>query len=365
MTSFCLYLGLLLSLIGAVSLVRPLAFLQMRTRRRGAAVVLAGLALVAGAAIWPARVIRSTGSATRMDELMPAYQFHEVHSLLIRASPAEAFRAIKAVTPGEIRYLRTLMAIRNLPQRLVGGGRPPSAVAGYTMTSYTRGERESLTWTIDVAATRRIAGRGTTIEYALKRGGSPTRAPSIVAAYAEAIRRRGGSELGRDSCCRALFVIAPGPDTVWIGVVAREDGLSFRLTILEPGDSRSEDNLPIVDLFTHSGFLVLVEEPGRELVLGTVNRYWPSAAGPASPRLADAREFVAFSRPDYAKVAFNLRIEDRGGGRCRVTTETRILGTDPSAGRKFAAYWRVIYPGSAIIRRSLLDAIRRRAERGA
>jgi hypothetical protein len=45
-----------------------------------------------------------------------------------------------------------------------------------------------------------------------------------------------------------------------------------------------------------------------------------------------------------------------------VTTETRIYATDASAGRRFAPYWRVIYPGSALIRRMWLRAIAHRAE---
>ena len=58
----------------------------------------------------------------------------------------------------------------------------------------------------------------------------------------------------------------------------------------------------------------------------------------------------------------NFRMEDEGGGWTRLTTETRIYATDASARRRFAAYWRLIYPGSALIRRTWLRAIRERAE---
>jgi hypothetical protein len=57
-------------------------------------------------------------------------------------------------------------------------------------------------------------------------------------------------------------------------------------------------------------------------------------------------------------------VEDEGAGWSRVTTETRILATDASARRAFGIYWRVIYPGSAIIRSMWLREIKRRAERG-
>ena len=58
----------------------------------------------------------------------------------------------------------------------------------------------------------------------------------------------------------------------------------------------------------------------------------------------------------------NFRVDDEGGGWCRLRTETRVLGTDEAARGKFAMYWCVIYPGSAIIRREWLAAIKRRAE---
>ena len=44
--------------------------------------------------------------------------------------------------------------------------------------------------------------------------------------------------------------------------------------------------------------------------------------------------------------------------------ETRVHATDAPTKRKFAAYWRTIYPGSALIRVMWLRAIRRRAESG-
>jgi len=45
-----------------------------------------------------------------------------------------------------------------------------------------------------------------------------------------------------------------------------------------------------------------------------------------------------------------------------LTTETRIYATDASSRRAFARYWRVIYPGSSLIRRMWLRAIKKTAE---
>jgi hypothetical protein len=50
-------------------------------------------------------------------------------------------------------------------------------------------------------------------------------------------------------------------------------------------------------------------------------------------------------------------------GQTLLSTETRIRGNDKRSRRVFGCYWRIIYPGSAIIRRVWLDAIAARAEK--
>jgi len=61
----------------------------------------------------------------------------------------------------------------------------------------------------------------------------------------------------------------------------------------------------------------------------------------------------------------NFNVEDAGGGMSRLVTQTRVAATDAEAERAFARYWRVIYPGSALIRRMWLRAIKARAEAAA
>lgn len=124
-----------------------------------------------------------------------------------------------------------------------------------------------------------------------------------------------------------------------------------RETILSPSVDK-----PIFDVALRSGFLLLAHEPDRELVFGTILGL-PLAAD--RPRAAG---FAAFDRPGSCKVAMNFRLREEQDGVVLLTTETRVFATDPSARRRFAVYWRVIYPGSALIRRSWLAAIKRRAE---
>jgi hypothetical protein len=56
-----------------------------------------------------------------LDELFPAYDFTEVHSIRVKSSPEAAFRAVIEVTPGEINgIMRLLFFLRALPERMVG-----------------------------------------------------------------------------------------------------------------------------------------------------------------------------------------------------------------------------------------------------
>jgi hypothetical protein len=75
-----------------------------------------------------------------------------------------------------------------------------------------------------------------------------------------------------------------------------------------------------------------------------------------------AGAFASFADPGFAKAVISFEARPSGNG-CRLSTETRIQATDDGARRKFGLYWRLIMPGSAAIRRVLLRAIRKRAER--
>jgi hypothetical protein len=129
------------------------------------------------------------------------------------------------------------------------------------------------------------------------------------------------------------------------------------------GGSRCDESIlnapadrPILDVATSSGFLWLAEDTPREVVVGMV----VVSSGPERPTSPEA--FAALAGPGYAKAVMDFRIEERGDGRCRLTTETRVFATG-AARQRFAVYWRLIYPGSALIRRMWLRAIKDRAER--
>jgi hypothetical protein len=140
--------------------------------------------------------------------------------------------------------------------------------------------------------------------------------------------------------------------------------LLLRLRALADGhlSAPAADPTPLLNLLQRSeaGFLSLDVSNRDELVFGMVGRPWIEEP---PPRVQSADQFLAFSSPGHVRVAFDFRIVDEGAGVVRISTETRILGNDAAARRVFARYWRLVYPGSAIIRRVWLDAIVARAER--
>jgi hypothetical protein len=116
---------------------------------------------------------------------------------------------------------------------------------------------------------------------------------------------------------------------------------------------------PILDVATTTSFLLLAEKPNHEIVLGTaviIPRGWRPSGRPTP------EGFKALHEPGFAVAAMNFLVEDAGPGAALVTTETRIYATDASARRRFAVYWRTIYPGSSLLRYTWLRAIKRRAE---
>jgi hypothetical protein len=186
--------------------------------------------------------------ARLIDEALPVWDVNEVHDTWVRASPAEAYSAARAVTVGEVRLLRPFMAVRLIPALVQG--------------------------------------------------------------------RRG---------------------------------------------IRDDSAKPVLDAMVASGFSVLGERVPEEIALGVVGQFWKLSAESSLRPVADVHELAAFAEPGYARSAMDFRFQAEGPG-TRITTETRVAGTDAEATRAFRRYWRVIGTGSALIRISWLNAIRRRVD---
>jgi hypothetical protein len=244
MESVVVYLGLAGVMLGALSLLKPLRWLGIRTRAHGAALLLTGTGVVAIGWALPTPERHGPADGSRLDGVVPVYQFVERHETRIHADPERVYAAVKGVTAGEIQLFRVLTWIRS-----------PRWPWGRT---------------------------------------------------------------------RETILSAPAGE-------------------------------PILEVALRSGFVLLAEETNREIVFGSV-----VCCGGA--RATSAAEFAALELPGVAKAVMNFRLTQEADGWTQLSTETRVFATDPAACRRFAAYWRVIYPGSALIRRMWLRAIRLRAE---
>lgn len=137
---------------------------------------------------------------------------------------------------------------------------------------------------------------------------------------------------------------------VWI----RRGGHSDSESILNP-----PDGVPLVTVATRTSFVPLALQPGAEFVMGTV------VIAPPGVRLAlgsDPESFKALTQPGFAKATIGFRIEPGRDGWTTLRTETRVHATDYVSRATFARYWRVIAPGSALIRLMWLRAVKVRAE---
>ncbi len=236
--------ALALVAVGVLSVVRPLRFLRIRSRRIGALVAVAGLALLAIGLTLPVRRLELPPVAPALDGIMSNYEFGEHHELQISAPPERVYAAVRAVTAEEIRLFRLLTWLRS--PRWPGTGRE---------------------------------------------------------------------------------------------------------NILNPAADR-----PILDVALGTGFVLLHDAPGHAVVVGAI-----VCCGPRRPPRT-AEDFQK-AQGSLARAVMSFELEPRDGG-TRLVTQTRIQATDAAAERSFAAYWRVIYPGSAVIRWMWLRAIRDRAEAG-
>jgi len=118
----------------------------------------------------------------------------------------------------------------------------------------------------------------------------------------------------------------------------------------------------IREVLLGSGFTVLAERPGVEIVAGTVGQFWALREQAHTEAPVDLDAFRAFDRPGWAKGAISLRIDPLEDGSSRVSTETRVQCVGGSARRRFAVYWLLIRVFSGWPRRHFLGRIARMAE---
>lgn len=240
--STLVYTGVVAALLGLANVAIPFRFMGVRRRSVGALGLVGGVGLALAALLWPAATTRVAQPRTRLDAVMPEYQFSEIHTVLVHARPEEAMQATRESTFGDMTSLAMLLKVRG-------------------------------------AAIRTPAPRG--------------------------------------------------------------------------GDLQDKR---VLDAFSASGFLL--DGSDHEIVLfGAAN-----VREQRRPDVRTAQQFVDYRERGSVKMAFDFRAEEARRGWSVVSTETRVMALDDATRRGMARYWRLIVPGSGLLRRQWLDGIKRRAE---
>nr|WP_204332482.1 hypothetical protein [Geodermatophilus sabuli] len=105
---------------------------------------------------------------------------------------------------------------------------------------------------------------------------------------------------------------------------------------------------------------VLASSAPESVVFGGVLQAWRLGGGEQPPAL-DAEDLQRWIRPGWVKAVMDFRLTPVRGG-TELSSETRVLATDPTTRRRFALYWRFVQPGSTAIRWEVLTAVQVRAE---
>ncbi len=130
-----------------------------------------------------------------------------------------------------------------------------------------------------------------------------------------------------------------------------------RLLLIMRGIRHSKE-MTLREFFSTPPFLILEEAPAQEFVIGDAGRPWRLRERRSAP---DAAEFRATGQPGTTHVIANLRVDATASGSL-VWTETWVETFGPMAGWLFRAYWLIVGPFSALIRREFLRAARKRAQ---
>ena len=146
-----------------------------------------------------------------------------------------------------------------------------------------------------------------------------------------------GLDLERSAIVRTLFFLRTLPER------------------LRGGRPRARPHA-FIDSALEQGWVILEEEPGRQLAMGAVTRPWEPVV---RFRGLPGSEFTAFAEPGFAKIAWSIAVDEAGPGRTRLSIETRVLTTDPASRRKFRLYWFVFGAGIRLIRVAGLAEVRR------
>jgi hypothetical protein len=113
-------------------------------------------------------------------------------------------------------------------------------------------------------------------------------------------------------------------------------------------------SLRLADLTGNGEWVLLGEDPPREIAFGAIGRFW---GGETIWEEIDAADFTTFDRPGYGRIACNFSLRPYGSGHALVSYECRTQATDPAGRRAFLRYWRPLSPFIGVVLRAQLGVV--------
>jgi hypothetical protein len=169
--------------------------------------------------------------------------------------------------------------------------------------------------------------------------------------------------------------VAASPDRVFAALRTLDFADSPIIRMLWRLRSLGREREMTWDALERFGFVVVANDPPRELVLGLLAQPWRFDGGIQHPTADEWRSFdrtappfggaagqaqvPAGGRTGFAKIAWSFSTVELATGGTTLVTETRVRCTDDASRRKFRWYWRAIGPFSALIRRETLRLVER------
>lgn len=123
-----------------------------------------------------------------------------------------------------------------------------------------------------------------------------------------------------------------------------------------PAEPPPPESMRLADLPAHGEWVLLGEDPPREIAFGAIGRFW---SGETAWEQIEAAQFAGFDRPGFARIACDFSLRPYGAGRTLVSYECRTQATDPAARTGFLRYWRPLSPFIGVVLRSQLRVVAR------
>ncbi len=120
--------------------------------------------------------------------------------------------------------------------------------------------------------------------------------------------------------------------------------------------------LVLADRMGLPGWLMLGEQPNREIAFGAVGKFWRPLIEWRDVPLAD---FSGFAATGWGKIAANFSMVPYGESHTLLSYQCRTTTTDPDSRRRFLRYWWLVRPFVAHIMRATLNTIKADAEAAA